>query len=182
MVTIVVYSLLLIALTPPLGAYMYRDLHRGTDGRVEGVFYRILGVNPEAEQSWRRYATSVLWFSLISMVLVYLVMRWQQHLPLNPDGLRRGQPVPVVQHRRQLHDQHELAVLRRRDDDELPHADVRAHVPELRVGGRRHGRADRDDPRLHARRHRQRRQLLARPGAQRASTSCCRWPCSSRSC
>ncbi len=87
MTTIVVYSLLLILLTPPLGAYMYRVYTKEGTGRVERVFYRILGVNPDAEQSWRRYATSVLWFSVISMVLVYLVMRWQQHLPLNPVGL-----------------------------------------------------------------------------------------------
>ncbi len=92
MVTIVVYSLLLIALTPPLGAYLYRVYTRERTGRVEGIFYRILGVNPEAEQSWRRYATSVLWFSLISMVLVYLVMRWQQHLPLNPEGFAGVNP------------------------------------------------------------------------------------------
>ena len=92
MVTIVVYSLLLIALAPPLGAYMYRIYTKQGTGRVEGVFYRIMGVNPEAEQSWRRYATSVLWFSLISLVLIYLVMRWQQHLPLNPVGLSDVNP------------------------------------------------------------------------------------------
>ncbi len=92
MVTIVVYSLLLIALTPPLGAYLYRVYTRERTGRVEGIFYRILGVNPEAEQSWRRYATSVLWFSLISMILVYLVLRWQQHLPLNPEGFAGVNP------------------------------------------------------------------------------------------
>ena len=60
-------------LTPPLGAYMYRVYTRERTGRVEGVFYRVLGVNPDAEQSWRRYATSLLWFSVISMVFVYLV-------------------------------------------------------------------------------------------------------------
>ena len=88
MATIVVYSLLLILLTPPLGAYMYRVYTKEGTGRIEGVFYRIIGVNPEAEQSWRRYATSVLWFSLVSLVLIYLVMRLQQHLPLNPEGFR----------------------------------------------------------------------------------------------
>ena len=56
MATIVVYSVLLILLTPPLGAYLYRVYTREQTGRLERVFYRILGVNPEAEQSWRRYA------------------------------------------------------------------------------------------------------------------------------
>ncbi len=92
MATIIFYSVLLIVLTPPLGSYLYRVYTREETGRIERVFYRILGVNPEAEQSWRRYATAVLWFSLISMILVYLVMRWQQHLPLNPEGFTGVNP------------------------------------------------------------------------------------------
>jgi K+-transporting ATPase ATPase A chain len=90
--TIVVYTLLLIGLTPPLGAYLYRVYTSERTGRIEGVFYRVLGVNPDAEQSWRRYATAVLWFSVISMVFVYLVLRWQQHLPLNPQGFAGVNP------------------------------------------------------------------------------------------
>src|SRR5262245_62971575 len=92
MITIVVYLLLLIALTPPLGAYLYRVYTREQTGRIEGVVYRIIGVNPTAEQSWRRYATAVLWFSALSMAFVYLVMRWQQHLPLNPEGFAGVNP------------------------------------------------------------------------------------------
>jgi len=90
--TIVVFALLLIVLTPPLGGYLYRVFTREGTGRVEVVFYRMLGVDPEMEQSWRRYATTVLWFSVISMLFVYLVMRWQQYLPLNPDGLDNVNP------------------------------------------------------------------------------------------
>jgi potassium-transporting ATPase potassium-binding subunit len=85
--TILVYVLLLIAVTPPLGAFMYRVYTRERIGRVEGVVYRVIGVDPTAEQSWRRYATSCLWFSAVSMILVYAVMRLQNHLPLNPVGL-----------------------------------------------------------------------------------------------
>ena len=90
--TIVVFSILLIAITPPLGAYMYRVYTNERIGRIEGVCYRILGVNPEAEQSWRRYASGVLWFSALSMLLVYLVMRVQHGLPLNPDGMANVNP------------------------------------------------------------------------------------------
>jgi K+-transporting ATPase ATPase A chain len=92
MITIVVYLLLLIALTPPLGAYLHRVYTREQIGGVERVVYRIIGVNPDAEQSWRRYATAVLWFSVLSMSFVYLVMRWQQHLPLNPEGFADVNP------------------------------------------------------------------------------------------
>ncbi|HKN80984.1 MAG TPA: potassium-transporting ATPase subunit KdpA, partial [Actinomycetota bacterium] len=87
MVTIVVYILLLIALTPPLGSYMYRVYRREDIGRAEGVVYRLIGVNPTLEQSWRRYATACLSFSLLSMLFLYAMFRLQNHLPLNPVGL-----------------------------------------------------------------------------------------------
>jgi K+-transporting ATPase ATPase A chain len=90
--TIILYSILLIVLTPPLGAYMHRVYTRAGRGRVEAVAYRLLGVNPDAEQSWRRYAASVLWFSAVSMLFVYLLLRLQQHLPLNPQGLPAVNP------------------------------------------------------------------------------------------
>jgi K+-transporting ATPase ATPase A chain len=84
MVTIVVYIVLLVALTPPLGAYMYRVYSRDGIGRIEGAIYRLIGVNPTLEQSWRRYATSTLWFSVLSMLALYGIFRLQQYLPLNP--------------------------------------------------------------------------------------------------
>ncbi|HEX6581476.1 MAG TPA: potassium-transporting ATPase subunit KdpA, partial [Actinomycetota bacterium] len=87
MVTIVVYIVLLIAVTPSLGAFMYRVYRREEIGRLEGIVYRLIGVNPTLEQSWRRYATSCLWFSAISMVVLYVVFRVQGDLPLNPVGL-----------------------------------------------------------------------------------------------
>ncbi|MGZ8636112.1 MAG: potassium-transporting ATPase subunit KdpA [Actinomycetota bacterium] len=87
MVTIVVYILLLTALTPPLGRYMYRVYKREEIGRAEGLVYRLIGVNATLEQSWRRYATSCLWFSGVSMVFLYALFRFQNHLPRNPVGL-----------------------------------------------------------------------------------------------
>jgi potassium-transporting ATPase potassium-binding subunit len=90
--TIVVYSILLILLTPPLGAYMHRVYTRPEHGRLEDVVYRLLGVNPDAEQSWRRYASSVLWFSAVSAVFIYALFRFQHHLPLNPQGLAAVNP------------------------------------------------------------------------------------------
>jgi K+-transporting ATPase ATPase A chain len=87
MATIVLYSILLIALTPPLGAYMHRVYTRDKGGRIENVVYRLVRVNPEVEQPWRRYAASVLWFSTVSMIVIYLLMRLQHHLPLNPQSL-----------------------------------------------------------------------------------------------
>ena len=51
-----------------------------------------------------------------------------------------------MEHGRQLRHQHQLAGLRRRDDDELPDPDARPDGAELRLGGDRHGRAGGADP------------------------------------
>jgi potassium-transporting ATPase potassium-binding subunit len=92
MTAIVVFALLLIALTPPLGAYMYRVYTREHVGRAEGLVYRLIGVVPGVEQSWRRYASACIWFSGIGMILIYTMMRLQAHLPLNPNGISAVNP------------------------------------------------------------------------------------------
>jgi K+-transporting ATPase ATPase A chain len=92
MITIVVATLLLIAITPPLGAYMHRVYTNEKIGRFEGVIYKMIGVNPSAQQSWRRYASSVLWFSLVSMLFIYVIFRIQGHLPFNPEGFASVNP------------------------------------------------------------------------------------------
>ena len=67
----------------PLGNYMGRvfttDKHLG----VERGFYRAIGVRPEANQHWTKYTASVLSFSAVSVIFVYLLQRVQQWLPLN---------------------------------------------------------------------------------------------------
>ena len=87
MTTLIVYVVLLTLLVPPLGTYMYRVYTSEKTGRIEGLIYRAIGVDPTVEQTWRRYASCVLWFSGIGLVLGYFLMRLQAHLPLNPVGL-----------------------------------------------------------------------------------------------
>ena len=67
---------------------------------------------------------------------------------LQPPGPRRRLGRQLVQHGRELHDQHQLAGLRRRDDDELSRADGRPDGAELRLGRRRHSSRDCAHPRL----------------------------------
>jgi potassium-transporting ATPase potassium-binding subunit len=67
----------------PLGDYMYRSLTTTRHLRVERVFYRLMGVNPEGEQSWGVYARSVLAFSLVSILFLYAFMRLQDRLWLS---------------------------------------------------------------------------------------------------
>jgi len=92
MTTIVVYLVVLTALTPPVGAYMYRVYTTERIGRLEGLIYRMIGVDPTVEQTWRRYAACTLWFSAVGTIVLYVLMRIQGHLPLNPVGLGAVNP------------------------------------------------------------------------------------------
>jgi K+-transporting ATPase ATPase A chain len=67
----------------PLGDYMYRVVTPTRHSRVERAIYRAIGVNPEGEQSWAVYARSVLAFSLISILFLYLFLRVQHYLWLS---------------------------------------------------------------------------------------------------
>jgi potassium-transporting ATPase potassium-binding subunit len=67
----------------PLGDYMYRVVTREQHRKVERGVYRAIGVRPGAEQHWSGYARSVLAFSAVSIVVLYLFQRVQGRLPLD---------------------------------------------------------------------------------------------------
>jgi potassium-transporting ATPase potassium-binding subunit len=51
---------------------------------VERLTYRALRIDPDRSWTWRAYALAVLAFGLVSTLLLYLILRLQGHLPLNP--------------------------------------------------------------------------------------------------
>ncbi|HTZ91310.1 MAG TPA: potassium-transporting ATPase subunit KdpA [Streptosporangiaceae bacterium] len=53
---------------------------------AERLTYRALGIDPDSSWTWRAYALAVLAFGLVSTLLLYLILRLQGHLPLNPTG------------------------------------------------------------------------------------------------
>jgi K+-transporting ATPase ATPase A chain len=69
-----------------LGAYMVGVF----EGRIhflsfiERPIYRLLGTSPDREQSWKRYAGSLVVFSGLSIAITYAILRFQGSLPLNP--------------------------------------------------------------------------------------------------
>lgn len=73
----------LAALYRPLGDAMAHVYTSPRDLRVERGLYRFLGVDARAEQSWRSYVRSVLAFSLVGVLLVYLLQRAQSWLPFD---------------------------------------------------------------------------------------------------
>jgi K+-transporting ATPase ATPase A chain len=89
---IAVFFLLILACVKPLGSYMAAVM----EGRpnilskplrpFERLLYRLCAVDETKEQSWLIYAGSLLAFSLVSGLLLYLFERLQQFLPWNPQG------------------------------------------------------------------------------------------------
>jgi K+-transporting ATPase ATPase A chain len=86
----------LVAVTAPfIGRYIarvYDDSERLAPGdrfflRIERPIYRICRVDPASEQRWTVYAYSVLSFSVISLLLLYLQLRIQDLLPFNPTNM-----------------------------------------------------------------------------------------------
>jgi|SRR5215218_2316132 len=87
-----------VALTPPLGAYMARVMSgertflQPVLGPVERAVYRGLRLRPDREQTWKAYARSLLSFSLASIVVLYALQRVQGLLPLTPTASARSTP------------------------------------------------------------------------------------------
>jgi len=89
---IIVFVGILLALTKPVGRWLFAlydgqrtPLHRLLSP-VEKGFYRLSGIDPSEEQSWRRYAVHMLIFNAALLLFTYTVLRLQGVLPGNPLG------------------------------------------------------------------------------------------------
>ena len=67
----------------PLGDYMYRVYTGKKDSKAESVIYRLIGVDPRAEQTWGSYARNVLAFSAVSILFLFFLQLIQGKLPLH---------------------------------------------------------------------------------------------------
>src|SRR5215203_2341219 len=85
----------LVGVTAPLlGGYMarvYGEDRRAPGDRVfvpvERLIYRLCRIDPQREQRWPVYAFSLLGFSAVSFLVVYLLQRFQGSLPFNPQDV-----------------------------------------------------------------------------------------------
>src|SRR5437868_7023637 len=95
---VLLYLTLILLITKPLGLYMFKVFNGERTWfsqvlvPVERLFYRLCGVNPEEEQKWTGYIIAMLVFSVVGMLLTYLILRAQQWLPFNPQGLPNVEP------------------------------------------------------------------------------------------
>ena len=147
-IQLVLYFVVLAALAKPLGWFMarvYEGKPCGLDralGWLERGIYRVAGIDPqrgnELAQVHRRGAAvqrrRIPGRLCAAAIAGPCCRSIRKSLPANT-------PDSGVQHRGQLRHEHQLAELRRRDDDELSLADARADGAELRLGRVRHGRA-----------------------------------------
>jgi len=84
--------LLVLACTAPLGAYLYRIYTGGRTwltpviGPIENGIYRVCRIDPDADMSWQGYAFAVMGFSIVGFAYLYVLLRTQAFLPLNPQG------------------------------------------------------------------------------------------------
>src|SRR4029079_2274125 len=84
------------ALVPFLGAYIARVFQgervflSPVFGPIERITYRVLRVRPDAEQDWKGYARSTVFFSLLSFLMLSLILRTQSVQPFNPEGFGSG--------------------------------------------------------------------------------------------
>ncbi len=95
---ILVFCGIIIALVKPLGGYMTRVFNGEWTflsplfRPIERGLYRIAGTNEKEEQHWTAYTAALLFFSVASVVLLYLMQRVQGALPFNPAGMGAVSP------------------------------------------------------------------------------------------
>ena len=88
---IILFTGLVVLITKPMGAWLY-GLMEGRPGAfgflrpIESGFYRLGGIDPTRDQSWRGYAVAMLLFNALGILLLYALQRLQGALPLNPQG------------------------------------------------------------------------------------------------
>jgi len=98
---IIVFFLLIVAVTRPLGVYMFRVFEGDrqplprTLGRIERGLLRLCGLKEPKEQTWVQYTVAMLVFSAMGLLVTYIIQRAQGSLPLNPQHLE-GVPGPLA--------------------------------------------------------------------------------------
>jgi K+-transporting ATPase ATPase A chain len=99
---IVVFLALIFAITKPLGVFMAR-VFAGEKTfldpvlrPIERLIYRVTGVDESHEMRWTEYATTMLVFSAVSMLVLYLIQRIQGMLPFNPQHLAAVTPAHLA--------------------------------------------------------------------------------------
>src|ERR1700761_8298369 len=99
-VQILLFFALILVCVKPLGAFMAnvfegkRTFLHSVLRWLETLTYKVSGVREDVEQRWTQYTASLLAFSIVGFLLVYLLQRLQGVLPFNPQGMGAGNVTP----------------------------------------------------------------------------------------
>src|SRR5574341_2194627 len=90
---ILIYFVLLLLITKPLGVFMARVYNRERTfldpvmRPVERLIYKLTGVDENREMRWTEYPAAMLLYSAVSMIALFALQRLQGYLPFNPQHL-----------------------------------------------------------------------------------------------
>lgn len=87
--TIIIYLIMVV----PTGIYVYRiaaGKHTFADpvfDRIDGVIYKVSGINPKSTMGWKKYALALLATNAVMILLGYIILRIQAIALFNPNGI-----------------------------------------------------------------------------------------------
>src|SRR6202163_1947161 len=99
---ILLFLALIFLVTKPMGVFMARVFSRERTFMdpvlrpIERALYRVTGVDEKHEMRWTEYAVSMLLFSVVSMVVLYVMQRIQGFLPFNPQKFGAVSPAHLA--------------------------------------------------------------------------------------
>ena len=98
MIQLVLTLILYLILVIPVGRYLYHiaaGIHTFADpvlDRVDGVIYKLGGVDPQKGMNWKQYALALLGTNAVMMAIGYIILRIQNIPLLNPNGIQSMKP------------------------------------------------------------------------------------------
>ena len=98
MIQLVLTLILYLILVIPVGRYLYHiaaEMHTFADpvlDRVDGVIYKLGGVDPQKGMNWKQYALALLGTNAVMMAIGYIILRIQNIPLLNPNGIQSMEP------------------------------------------------------------------------------------------
>src|SRR3984893_6242705 len=99
---ILLFLALIFLVTKPMGVFMARVFSRERTFMdpvlrpIERALYRVTGVDEKYEMRWTEYEVSLLLFSEVSMVVLYVMQRVQGFLPFNPQKFGAVSPAHLA--------------------------------------------------------------------------------------
>ena len=92
--TLAVFAIVLLIITKPIGLWLTPIAQGRAPAVVDAIDRRLISVLAPSgrEESWQRYAVSLLTFNTLGLIFLYVLQRIQGWLPLNPQGFEGVAP------------------------------------------------------------------------------------------